>query len=120
MEETLSSPPSNWNLAALWIGILSGPVAWALDEVVGYTATSHECSTGHMLLLHALTGGSLAACALGFICAWIAQQNKSASSQSGPGERRSFMAHAGMILSVGFALVIIATAIPKWMLTPCD
>ena len=31
-----------------------------------------------------------------------------------------FMAMAGMLLSVSFAVVIVATAIPLWMLSPCD
>jgi hypothetical protein len=110
-------------LALLWTGILAGPLAWAFDEVVGYSATAHECSTGHMFLLHALTVGGLLACAAGFLCAWNAWTHYHAgdgSSADGRLERIRAMAIAGMALSSSFALVIIATQIPKWILNPCD
>ena len=44
---TQFQPPARQSrLPALWTGILAGPIAWACDEVIGYTITAHECSTG--------------------------------------------------------------------------
>lgn len=105
---------------ALWTGILAGPIAWAIDEVIGYTATPHACSTGHTYVLHVLTLATLAVCAVGFLSAWEARLRSPASlADDNAEQRRTFMSYGGMILNIGFAMVIIATAIPRWMLSPC-
>jgi len=104
----------------LWVGIFAGPFAWALDEVLGYTATAHDCSTGNMLFLHSLTIGALVLCGIGVLCSRKAQTDIStADAPSGTFERGLSMATAGITLSAGFAVVIIATALPKWVLSPC-
>jgi hypothetical protein len=72
-----------------------------------------------MFLLYSLTAATLAVCALGFFLALTAWMNPSASADNSARTAR-FMALGGMLLSVGFALVIVATAIPKMMLSPCD
>ena len=108
-------------LAELWTGILAGPFSWALDEVVRHPARTHACSAGEMLLLPILTIGALMACAIGFFCAWKASPGIAGTpSLAGGEESRRAMAIAGMTLSVGFALVILATAIPQWMSSACD
>jgi hypothetical protein len=105
-------------LATLWAGILAGPIGWGVDEVVGYSSAAHECSTGRMTLLHALSIGALALCGMGF---FLALGFYSATPNGTPvEERQKTMAQAGMVLSVAFAVVVIATAIPKWMLDPCS
>jgi len=103
-------------LPALWTGILAGPIAWACDEVIGYTITAHECSTGSVKGLNILTLASLCLCVLGWICAKSARPRDSADNA----ERRRTMALAGMVLSIAFAVAILATGIPRWMLSPCD
>jgi hypothetical protein len=106
----------------LWTGILGGPVAWACDEVIGYVATHHECSTGHRFLFHMLTIGAVLVTGAGFLASWDSFQNQPPSEMATDiaVHRRRFMAKAGMLMSAGFLLVIIATAIPKWILGPCD
>jgi hypothetical protein len=123
MEAPAQAVEEGRTLALLWIGILAGPLAWAFDEVVGYSATAHECSTGHMFLLHSLTVGGLLVCAAGLLCAWNAWNRYRASNGSavnGRLDRIRAMAIAGIALSSAFALVIVATQIPKWILSPCD
>jgi len=107
-------------LAELWTGILAAPFAWALDEVVRHPAVARACSTGQMLLLHVLTLGALTVCAVGFFCAWKASPAVAGPRSLGGDESRRAMAIAGMILSAGFALVILATATPHWTLSACD
>jgi hypothetical protein len=108
--------------ADLWIGICSGPFSWALDEVVRRSAVAYECSTGQILTFHLLTFGALMGCALGFLCAWKASPVvvEAHHSLAGGEESRRTMATAGMILSLGFALVIMATAIPQLTLSVCN
>jgi hypothetical protein len=100
-------------LPALWTGILAGPIAWACDEVIGYTITAHECSTGSMRGLNFLTLASLCLCVFGWICAKSVDHDRHS-------ERQRVMALAGMVLSIAFAVAILATGIPRWMLGPCD
>ena len=107
-----------WTFAALWAGIVAGPVAWAGDEILGYTITAHECSTGSVRWLHSLTATSVCVCILGWLCARGARPDASADQTHT--ERQHFMAIAGMILNIAFAVAILATGIPKWMLSPCD
>ncbi len=106
-------------LAELWVGILAGPFSWALNEVTRHSAMAHACATGQVLLLHLLTFGALMGCSVGFSCAWKASPSVPATRLLGGEESGRAMATAGMILSVGFALVILATAIPHWTLTAC-
>jgi hypothetical protein len=118
---TQSSPlaqTTSSSLPALWVGILAGPVAWACDEVIGYSITAHECSTGSMRGLHSLTVVSFCLCILGGLCARNGRPDGSADGTRA--ERQRVMAIAGMILSIAFAVAILATGIPKWMLSPCD
>jgi hypothetical protein len=123
MEAPTQTVEEGRTLALLWIGILSGPLAWAFDEVVGYSATAHECSTGRMFLLHSLTVAGLLVCAAGLLCGWSAwthYRSSEAPPLNGRLDRIRAMAIAGIALSSAFALVIIATQIPKWILSPCD
>jgi hypothetical protein len=106
-------------LPALWVGILAGPVAWACDEVIGYTITAHECSIGSMRWLHYLTVMSVFSCIVGFLFAKGTRRIE-ASVNNPRTERQRVMAIAGMILSISFAVAILATGIPRWMLSPCD
>jgi hypothetical protein len=101
------------------VGILAGPLAWAANEVISYTATAHECSTGSRSLFHALTVSGLVCCAIGLIAARSVAAIYPRTSD-GREERIRFMAISGMTLSVAFAVAIIAMAIPNWILSPCD
>jgi len=106
-------------LARLWTGILAGPLGWAMDEVVGYSATAHECSTGSIKLLHGLTVAALAICLVGLISA-NSVRGYTRDSSTARDERTRTMAISGMVLSVAFALLVVATAIPRWILSPCN
>jgi hypothetical protein len=111
--------PDTGSLARLWAGILAGPLAWATNEVVSYTATAHECSTGSRLLFHTLTVTGLICCAVGLIAARSVSAIYPQTSDARE-ERIRSMAISGMTLSIAFAVAIIAMAIPNWILSPCD
>lgn len=121
MKTQVQTSGDTLTLAELWTGIFAGPFSWALDEVVRHPAMTHACSTGHMVLLHIVTLGALIGCAIGFFCAWNASPGIAGNRSLVDGhESRRAMATAGMTLSTGFALVILATAIPQWMSSACD
>ena len=106
----------------LWWGMLIGPAAWALDQGISYGLTQHACSTGHFYVLHVATVVFVLLALTGVFTGWRQlSKNRDGKEEGGtPRDRSWFMAFLGILLSVGFALVIIAMAVPKIILSPCD
>ena len=108
---------------ALWWGVFAGAVGFALDEVLSYAIVQHTCSTGYHWLLHLYTALAIVLAFSGFFAArWCYQRlPETATLSGGMVESRSrFMAIYGMAASIAFTVVIIALAIPKWAMSPCD
>ena len=110
------------SVGALWWGILIGPTAWALDEGISYAIAQHACSTGHFYLLHLITGAALLLALTGVLVAWrqLGPVRQGRDEGGSPVDRSWFMACLGILMSVAFALTIIALAVPKIVLSPCD
>lgn len=110
--------PSFW----LWYGILIGPLSWALDQQISYSLVAHACSTGHFYLLHAITVIALLLALSGAVVATMnLGRTRAATIEGGRvADRSRFMAIVGIAASVGWALVIVAMAVPRFILSPCD
>jgi hypothetical protein len=106
----------------LWWGILIGPAAWALDQGISYSMEQHACSTGHFYVLHVCTIVFVLLALTGALagCRQMAKNRNGNEEGGSPRDRSWFMALLGMLLSAGFAMVIIALAVPKIILSPCD
>jgi hypothetical protein len=106
----------------LWAGIAFGPLAWAADEQLSYALTYHACSTGAVWQLHLISVVTLLVALSGAVIAWNCLQALPQSSNDEGGEtadRSHFMAIAGMVLSLSFSVLIVAAAIPRFVLSPC-
>jgi hypothetical protein len=105
-------------LVSLWIG----PLAAATDEVLSYSLVQHACSTGHHYVLHAITIVCFLIALSGAPLAWREYQAVRNSDDEGgtPTNRSYFLSILGMASSIGFALVIVALAVPRWVLSPCQ
>ena len=112
-------------LAALLYGLLAAPIAWVSGELVNATVAQEACFPGTeplaspafsnlhathvaVLVLSLLVSASAAMIALG---AWRATRNEQAGGShellsTGDGRSR-FMALAGLLTSVGFAIAIL-------------
>lgn len=128
-------PSSTWRhgsfdwgrrLAALWIGVLAGPVVWAALLQTNYTMSYVACEQGSKWMLHVAAGVALVlvACA-----AWLAWQAKPpGGDDSHPSIdpektgllRARFMAIGGVALCAWFALAILAFEVPALLLKPCN
>ena len=109
--------------AQLWFGILAGPLTWAFDEGVSYALVPHACSTGHHYVLHIITVISFLIVISGLLAARSAHLRIPAEASldgGGTFDRSRFMAVLGIAASSAFILVIIAQAIPRFILSPCD
>jgi hypothetical protein len=113
-----SSPPG---IAALWTGILAGPLAWALDLTASYALVKWTCGGRYTFVLHLITIGALLVTAAGAALSWRALQHAPAGTDDGPRpiDRGRFMALLGLVVCALFALAMIGNAIPRLMLDAC-
>jgi hypothetical protein len=114
---------SGRGLTLLWAGILAGPFAWAFDLAVSYAIVQWTCGSQHTSVLHLMTFVALAIVAGGTAAAWTALQHapKEASDEgSRPFERGRFMAVLGLVLCATFAVLVVASAVPRFILDACQ
>jgi hypothetical protein len=107
----------------LWWSLVAGFAAWGADHGLSYMLEQHSCSTGHHYVLHAISIVCFIAALSGFATG-IRELRRfpvETSEEGGtPFDRAHFQALLGMAFSISFAIVIIAEAVPRWILTPCD
>lgn len=112
-------------LAAIWAGILAGPLTWAALLETNYVLSYVACEQRGAWMLHLATGVALVVIGAGAAIAWRAapplrvHQIPSARPPDAAASRARFMAIAGMGLCAWFALVVLATGIPALVLHPC-
>jgi hypothetical protein len=108
--------------AVLWTGILAGPVAWAGDLLVRYALVHWSCGTQQTAALNLISVVTLFLVVTGGIVAWrtFRRTPSQAPTDGGrPADRSRFMALLGILTSTLFALVVLAGAIPQWVLDAC-
>ena len=100
----------------LWTGILAGPMAWVAQLGVMYPIAQLTCHSGfppqHPAALHAISAGALMVIAL---AARLPQQLRGDAEQ-----RVRFMARLGLLTCLVFALVVVATWVPPFILHTCE
>jgi hypothetical protein len=102
--------------------VLAGPIAWALDLEISYSLVQWTCGGGPTVVLHLITLAALVIIGGGAFAAWTALRQTSGERRqdgSRPDERGRFMAVLGLATCAFFALVVIATAVPRVVLDAC-
>jgi hypothetical protein len=90
---------------------------------VSYLLVPWACARGGQVVLHAVALGTLAVAAAGLVLASRASAAARRAAVGGPVtgfEARRFVAGCGVGLSLLFLLVIVASAIPNFILQACD
>lgn len=108
--------------AALWFGILAGPMAWATVHTVKYAAARWACAKEHLGLLQLLNVGAFVVMVAAIAVSWAALQripHDETSDGAGPDGIARFMALLGLASSAFFAVIMLANAVPQWMLHAC-
>jgi hypothetical protein len=103
--------------------LIAGFAAWAFDLGFSYVLERHSCSTGHHYVLHVISIVCLAIALTGFGTGWMEfRRFPGTTSEEGGShfDRAHFQALLGMAFSLSFALVVIAGAVPRWMVGPCE
>jgi hypothetical protein len=95
----------------LWIAAVAGPLAWFLDETVSWSVTPAAYERGPSWPLHLVSALALAVAIASTIVAW--RRVPQADST-----RARMMAYGALVLGLLAILLVLATAVPKWMLAP--
>ena len=119
-----SSSPAR-RLGALWVGVLAGPLGWLALLETNYLLSYVACEQRQTWMLHLSAATALAVVAAGALFARAGvpaedHEGAEATERDDPARVRArFMANGGLLLCAWFALVILATEIPVWVLGPC-
>jgi hypothetical protein len=115
-----------WRNAALWTGLLAGPIVFLTLLEAVYVMSYVSCETRHTWFLHVavLTAAILVAAAAW--TAWRCGPPEDAQPRTAPVTRATaeararWMALAGVGLSIWFILAIVAMEIPIVVLKTCQ
>lgn len=108
--------------AKLWIGLLAGPAAWAVQLQTVYTLAPWSCDHSNLLPLHLVTSLCLAGAIGGGWLAWKKWQEIGGwpgGDEDVDSGRVRLMSVVGIMSSALFALVILAQWFAVVMLDPC-
>jgi hypothetical protein len=120
-----ASAGSYWNdrgLWLLWVTVLSGPAAWALNQLIGYALVKPVCAADAGAALLAVAIGTLAATVAGGWTAWtLLRRLRDANPNGGRVEDRSHMlAVGGVTLNALLGLLILTSSASLFLLSPCE
>jgi hypothetical protein len=110
-------------LSAQWFGVLGAPIAWVLDHSLSYSMTQHACSTGKFFELKLVSVVMIAVALLAMLFAWrnhVHSGTAVGNDARGALGRTNFMGMLGLLVSSLFTAVILANAVPRFILTPCQ
>jgi hypothetical protein len=113
-------------IAALWTGVLGGPIVWFALLQVNYTLSYVSCETRQKWFLHVAVLAAIALVSMAGYLAWRHGPPEDTQDRTSPvtrstGEVRArWMSLAGVGLSLWFIVVIIAMEIPILTLKICQ
>ena len=108
---------------ALWTGVLTGPVVWALFFVAKFTISYWICAFGWKPAAYALSIVPLLPTAYAGWLSWSIWRELGTEMPGQTGGvigRSRALALAGVALSIGFGIVLIAQTFPELILAGCE
>lgn len=109
--------------AALWTGVLAGPIVWLFSFEANFALAPWACTFDAKLALYIISAIALVLAAASGLLAWRQwkQLGQEWPSDGGGALPRSrIMAVGGVLLSAMFFLVILAQFIPEVVLGACQ
>ena len=109
--------------AALWAGVLAGPLATLTQLQVNYALVLWACGAGREWALHLVALLALLVTVAGGLLSWRNWRRAGAGwKDDGAGvvPRSRFMAAVGVLISAFIALVVVAQWIPIFVYGPCE
>lgn len=102
--------------------VLAGPFGWAIDQIASYASVELVREEGRHWIVHLFTAIGLLMAASGIAVASNARRSLRSYAPSSIALTPAYVewiATLGIWLSLAFAIVIVALAIPKWLVSPC-
>jgi hypothetical protein len=116
-----------WRLAAIWAGVLTGPVVWLVLLEANYVLAYVACEAQSTWFMHLAVAGALLLVAGAGYAAWAASFGHTGAGEPPPPDRprpsdetRRWMSLAGIASSGWFILVILAMEVPLVVLRVCQ
>jgi hypothetical protein len=110
-----ADPPGRVRRIVLWVGLLTGPLAWLLSLELGYALSYASCAEHTTWFLHLATLAPLALVVASAATLFVMHPWRADAAHGWTG----WIARAGLISSLWFALVIAATDLPIYVVHPC-
>jgi hypothetical protein len=113
---------SDGGKAALWFGVLAGPLGWFLHLAVSYSLVIYACTSGNTWPHHVVTLLALGLPGAGLWLAWGSWRRvrRLAGCDADVALRRSeFLSLTGVALSGYFLLVVLVAEAPNLVYGPC-
>jgi hypothetical protein len=130
MPSSTSRPVSHerWRLAAVWAGVLAGPLAWLTLLEVNYLFAYVACEVQGTWFMHLATAAALIVVAAAGFAAWRASHGDMTTdetlthplSDETRKQRSRWMSLAGVASSIWFIVVILAMEVPIVVLKECQ
>lgn len=127
---TLRRDSSEWShagrLTPLWIGVLAGPLMWAVLLETNYVLSYVACEQRHTWMLHLATAVAVLVVAVAGYFAWRAAPPLGSPDQPTADKdqtrllRARFLAIGALALSAWFILVILSTEVVISILEVCS
>jgi hypothetical protein len=121
---------SEWSqagkLTPLWIGVLAGPITWAVLLETNYVLSYVACEQRHKWMLHLATAVAALIVVIAGYFAWRAApplgstEEPTADRDQTRVLRARFMAIGALVLSAWFTLVILSTEVVISILEVCS
>jgi ABC-type dipeptide/oligopeptide/nickel transport system permease subunit len=106
----------------LRVSLLCGFIALACQLILNYVLRAHACYAHSTTILHAVTACALALVFVGLLLGFAVLRSLPAEKDEEggkPHDRAHFQALLAFGFNSGFAVAIIALAIPAWLVPPC-
>jgi hypothetical protein len=103
--------------------ILLAPFAWLLDMQISYAMVKWACEHDRRELLLLMPLGSLMLVGVAAAMSWSTLKRVKANAVEDGGhteDRSYFLAIAGIGMSALFALLILTSVVPRYVLSPCE
>ena len=106
----------------LWIAVLLGPAAGALDLLVSYALIKPVCLQGNANLLTLISAGAFVMVVGGGWLAWSCLVRLREATEEGDRtiDRSYFMAIGALALNMLMGILIVTFVVHRFVLSPCE
>jgi hypothetical protein len=109
------SEQGTWRRTLIWAALLAGPIGWFVSLEVLFYLTRPVCESGDRTSMAIVSATAASLAAIGFVAAVGVRKRNAAGMEAA----LTFLAHLSLWGNPIFLLVILLSAIPVFLLSPC-